>query len=72
MIPEPSYPRQCETYRTGWINVVWPNFRRWWATATPGTELLPPTPDDIQRMVRVSEVYGYWIASPAENAAVTG
>lgn len=47
-------------------------FREAGRPATPGTELLPPTPDDIQRMVRVSEAYGYWIASPTESAAVTG
>ena len=36
----------------------------------PGTELLPPTPDDIQRLISVTEAY--WIASPAERAAVSG
>jgi len=47
-------------------------FREAGRPATPGTELLPPTPDDIQRMARVSQAYGYWIASPAESTAVTG
>ena len=47
-------------------------FREAGRPATSGTELLPSTPGDIQRMVRVSESYGYWIASPAESAAVTG
>lgn len=23
-----------KAYRTGWINVVWPEFRQWWATAS--------------------------------------
>lgn len=40
--------------------------------AAPGTDLQPPTPEDIQRMIRVSTDYGYWVASPAESAAVTG
>jgi len=47
-------------------------FREAGRPAAPGTEPLPPTPDDIQRMIRVSKAYGYWIASPAESAAVTG
>jgi len=47
-------------------------FREAGRPARPGAELLPPTPDDIQRMIRVSDAYGYWIASPAESAAVTG
>ena len=47
-------------------------FREAGRPETPGTDLLPPTPDDIQRMLRVSETYGYWLASPAESAAVTG
>ena len=37
-----------------------------------GTELSPPNADDLQRMVRVTEAYGYWMASPAESVAVTG
>ena len=37
-----------------------------------GLAVLPPTPNDIQRMIRVSDAYGYWIASPGESAAVTG
>ncbi len=39
--------------------------------ATPGTEVPPPTPDDIQRFIGVSEAYGYWMASPTEGAAST-
>jgi quercetin dioxygenase-like cupin family protein len=46
-------------------------FREAGRPAVPGTALRPPTPDDIQRMIRVSEAYGYWIASPAASAAVT-
>ena len=47
-------------------------FREAGRPATPGTDLSPPTPDDIQRMIRTSNIYGYWIASPTESAAVTG
>src|SRR5262249_38267638 len=31
-----------------------------------------PTPDDIQRILRVMAAYGYWSASPEEHAAATG
>lgn len=47
-------------------------FREAGRPVKPGTEVQPPTADDIQRMIRVSEAYGYWVASPAESAAVTG
>ena len=47
-------------------------FREAGRPAAPGADLRPPTPDDIQRMIRVSNDYGYWVASPAESAAVTG
>lgn len=47
-------------------------FREAGRPVEPGAEVLPPTPDDIQRLIRVSETYGYWIASPAESAAITG
>ena len=47
-------------------------FREAGRPATPGMDLSPPTPDDIQRMIRVSNAYGYWIASPTGGAAVTG
>jgi hypothetical protein len=40
--------------------------------ASPSVDPLPPTPEQIQRMIRVSQAYGYWIASPAESAALTG
>jgi quercetin dioxygenase-like cupin family protein len=33
---------------------------------------VPPTPEDIGRLLRVSASYGYWNATPAESAAVTG
>jgi quercetin dioxygenase-like cupin family protein len=32
----------------------------------------PPSPQDIQRMLQVSQAYGYWNASPAESEAFTG
>jgi quercetin dioxygenase-like cupin family protein len=41
-------------------------------SATPGSTFAPPSPEDIQRVIRVSQHYGYWNASPAESAAVTG
>jgi quercetin dioxygenase-like cupin family protein len=47
-------------------------FREAGRPAAQGTDLLPPTPDDIQRMTRVSNAYGYWTATPAESAAITG
>jgi hypothetical protein len=34
-------------------------FREAARPATPGTDLLPPAPEDIQRMIRVSRSYGY-------------
>ncbi len=40
--------------------------------ATRGEGSEPPTPEDVQRFVRVSALYGYWLASPAESAALTG
>jgi hypothetical protein len=36
-----------------------------------GRGFLAPSSEDIQRVRRVSEAYGYWNASPAESAAVT-
>lgn len=39
------------------------------ATGAPSA---PPSPDDIQRMLRASAAFGYWNASPDESAAVTG
>jgi quercetin dioxygenase-like cupin family protein len=38
----------------------------------PGGVFAPPSPEDIQRLMRVSKAYGYWNASPAESAAITG
>ena len=32
----------------------------------------PPAPEDIQRVLRASEAFGYWNASPAESAVLTG
>ena len=31
---------------------------------------VPPSTDDIERILRVSEAYGYWNASPAESASL--
>jgi hypothetical protein len=41
-------------------------------SASPSAIFTPPSPEDIQRVIRVSQAYGYWNASPAESAAVTG
>jgi quercetin dioxygenase-like cupin family protein len=30
----------------------------------------PPLPDEIQRFVKTAERYGYWLATPEENAAI--
>jgi hypothetical protein len=30
----------------------------------------PPSPDVVERFLRTSERYGYWNATPEENAAV--
>lgn len=39
--------------------------------AAPDAAFSAPSPEDIERVRRVSETYGYWNASPAESAAVT-
>jgi quercetin dioxygenase-like cupin family protein len=39
---------------------------------TPGAVFAPPSPEDIERLIRVSQAYGYWNAPPAESAAITG
>jgi quercetin dioxygenase-like cupin family protein len=39
---------------------------------TSGAVFAPPSPEDIQRLMRVSQAYGYWNASPAESATTTG
>lgn len=38
----------------------------------PGADFAPPSPEDIQRLMRASQAYGYWNASPAESAAIAG
>lgn len=44
-------------------------FREAGRPASPGSALVPPTSEDIQRLLRVADAFGYWIASPAESAA---
>ena len=44
-------------------------FREAGRPAMAGSELSPPTPEDIQRLIRVSQIFDYWIATPAETAA---
>ena len=36
------------------------------ATVEPG----PPKPADLQRLVEISQAYGYWLGSPSDNNAV--
>ncbi len=45
---------------------------RWFQeVGRPATgKLGPPTADDLQRFISVSAKYGYWLATPEENAAV--
>jgi quercetin dioxygenase-like cupin family protein len=38
--------------------------------AVPGAPLAPPSPDDIERFQETSRRYGYWSATPEENARV--
>jgi hypothetical protein len=33
--------------------------------------LSPPSPAELQHFVRTSERYGYWLASPEENAGAS-
>lgn len=35
-----------------------------------GASVSPPSPGDMQRFLQVAERYGYWLATPAENAAL--
>jgi quercetin dioxygenase-like cupin family protein len=37
---------------------------------TLGRPLLPPTPNDLRRIMRVVAKYNYWIRSPTEHAAI--
>ncbi len=47
-------------------------FREAGRPAVPGTDLLPPTPEQVRHVVAVAQSYGYWTASPDESAAITG
>jgi quercetin dioxygenase-like cupin family protein len=47
-------------------------FRAAGRTPESGVSMTPPTPEDIKRVVRTSEAYGYWQASPEESTAITG
>jgi len=37
---------------------------------TRGARPSPPSPDELQRLVKTCERYGYWLATPEENASV--
>lgn len=36
---------------------------------TRGASVTPPSSDELQHFIKTSERYGYWLASPEENAA---
>jgi quercetin dioxygenase-like cupin family protein len=36
----------------------------------PNRPAAPPTPEEMQQLFSVAEKYGYWLASPDENAAI--
>jgi len=36
---------------------------------TPGARLNPPSPEEVQRIVKTCERYGYYVATPEENAS---
>ena len=36
----------------------------------PDQPAMPPTPEDMQRLLALAAKYNYWIASPQENAAI--
>jgi quercetin dioxygenase-like cupin family protein len=38
--------------------------------ATSGESVSPPAPDEIERLLKTARHYGYWFATPAENASV--
>ncbi len=46
-----------EAYRTGWIGVVWPDFRRWWAAA-PDVEKRRKAEEALRP--RVPEPLDFW------------
>jgi len=35
-----------------------------------GKSISRPSPDEIQRFVQIADRYGYWLATPEENAAI--
>ena len=37
---------------------------------TQGERVSSPSPNEIQRFLKTAERYGYWLATPEENAAV--
>ena len=45
-------------------------FREIGKPARPGVPSAKPTPEELEKFARVAEHYGYWNASPAENAAI--
>ena len=47
-----------------------PYFQEVGTRAVPGAYAAPPSREAIQRFLKVSERYGYWNATPEENARV--
>ncbi len=45
-------------------------FREIGKRTTPGAPAVPPSPEEIAHFLEVSERYGYWNATPEENAKV--
>jgi hypothetical protein len=45
-------------------------FREIGKRTTPDAPAVTPSPEEIANLLRVSERYGYWNATPEENARV--
>lgn len=45
-------------------------FREIGRPVSAGSPAKPPTPEDLQHLLRTAGKYGYWMASPEENAAL--
>jgi len=45
-------------------------FRQAGRPFTTGSPVPPPTTADLERFLRIATEYGYWNATPEENAAV--
>jgi quercetin dioxygenase-like cupin family protein len=61
---EPSLQLITTTSRLGRF------FREIGRPVSAGAPAKPPTPEDLQHLLRTAAKYGYWMASPEENAAL--